>query len=145
MLTDTARAWIDFLPELSINNWLDMQEAFTSNFEGTYKRAFTINDLKMCIQKKGESSREHLTRWVEMKNATIGINDGMAITAFLDGISSGPLRHKLVQAQPSMLNQLIAIATKYVAADDDARIWEEKMRRTANSGNKHKAPAEEKS
>ena len=85
MLTDTARAWIDGLPELSINNWLDMQEAFTSNFEGTYKRAFTINDLKMCIQKKGETSREHLTRWVEMKNACIGINDGMAITAFQIG------------------------------------------------------------
>ena len=39
-----------------------MQEAFTSNFEGTYKRAFTINDLKMCIQKKGETYREYLTR-----------------------------------------------------------------------------------
>ena len=98
MLTDTARAWIDCLPELSINNWLDMQEAFTSNFEGTYKRAFTINDLKMCIQKKGEMSRKHLMRWVEMKNACIGINDGMAITAFLDRISSGLLRHKLIRA-----------------------------------------------
>ena len=80
-----------------------------------------------------------------MKNACIGINDGMAITAFLDGISSGLLRHKLVRAQPSTLNQLIIIATKYVVADDDARIWEEKMRRTANFDNKRKAPAEEKS
>ena len=122
-----------------------MQEAFTSNIEGTYKRAFTINDLKTCIQKKGETSREHLTHWVEMKNAYIGINEGMAITAFLDGISSGLLRHKLIRAQPSMLNQLIAIATKYVTADDDARLQEEKMKRIQNSGKKRKAPAEEKS
>ena len=80
-----------------------------------------------------------------MKNACIGINDGMAITAFLDEISSGLLRHKLVRAQPSTLNELIAIATKYVAADEDARLQEEKMKCIQNSSNKRKAPAEEKS
>ncbi len=41
MLAGTTRQWIDDLPEKSIYNWLDMQEAFTKNFEGTYKRLCT--------------------------------------------------------------------------------------------------------
>ena len=61
MLAGTARQWIDDLPEKSIYNWLDMQEAFTKNFEGTYKRPCTVGDLQRCVQEKDETSRAYLS------------------------------------------------------------------------------------
>ena len=62
MLAGTARQWIDDLSERSIYNWLDMQEAFTKNFEGTYKRPCTVGDLQRCVQEKDETSRAYLSR-----------------------------------------------------------------------------------
>src|SRR3954463_14077718 len=74
MLAGTARQWIDDLPERSIYNWLDMQEAFTKNFEGTYKRPCTVGDLHRCVQEKDETSRAYLSRWLDMKNSCAGVH-----------------------------------------------------------------------
>ena len=49
MLAGTAHQWIDDLPEKSIYNWLDMQEAFTKNFKGTYTCPCTVGDLQRCV------------------------------------------------------------------------------------------------
>src|SRR3954471_2703558 len=74
MLAGTARQWIDDLPEKCIYNWLDMQEAFTKNFEGTYKRPCTVDDLQRCVQEKDETSHAYLSRWLDMKNSCAGVH-----------------------------------------------------------------------
>ena len=56
MLRGTTMQWLnDLEPEL-IHCWFDMQIAFTKNFEGTYKRSFTVGDLQRCVQQPDESS-----------------------------------------------------------------------------------------
>jgi hypothetical protein len=37
MLQGSARTWLNSLPPLLINSWLDFKEAFIKNFTGTYK------------------------------------------------------------------------------------------------------------
>src|SRR3954467_9154834 len=91
MLAGTARQWIDVLPEKSIYNWLDMQEAFTVNFEGTYKRPCTVGDLQRCVQEKDETSRAYLSRWQDMKNSCAGVHAQTAMAAFIDGLERGTL------------------------------------------------------
>ena len=49
MLTGMARQWLNDLDPKSIHCWFDMQIAFTKNFEGTYKRSFTVGDLQRCV------------------------------------------------------------------------------------------------
>src|SRR5215216_1993764 len=74
MLAGIARQWIDDLPEKSICNWLDMQEAFTKNFEGMYKRPCTVGDLQWCVQEKDETSCAYLSCWLDMKNSCTGVH-----------------------------------------------------------------------
>ena len=96
MLAGTTRQWIDDLPEKSIYNWLDMQEAFTKIFEGTYKHPCTVGDLQRCVQEKDETSRAYLSRWLDMKNSCAGVHVQTAMAAFIDGLERGTLlRHKL--------------------------------------------------
>ena len=74
MLAGTAHQWIDDLPNKSIYNWLDMQEEFTKNFEGTYKCPCTVGDLQRYMQDKDETSRAYLSCWLDMKNSCAGVH-----------------------------------------------------------------------
>src|SRR3954463_6847913 len=125
MLVGTACQWIDDLPERSICNWLDMQEAFTKNFEGTYKRPCIVGDLQWCVQEKDDTSRAYLSRWLDMKNSCVGVHAQTAMAAVIDGLERGTLlQHKLKRLQDNHhldLNQMIQLASEFAAAADDAR------------------------
>jgi hypothetical protein len=64
-LVGPARVWLNDLLENSIFCWFGLKIAFESHFNETYKRAHTSSDLQACIQKKSETSREYLSRWLE--------------------------------------------------------------------------------
>src|SRR3954469_11090772 len=131
---------------------LDMQEAFTKNFEGTYKRPCTVGDLQRCVQEKDETSRAYLSRWLDMKNSCVGVHTQTAMATFIDGLERGTLlRHKLKRLYDNHqleLNQLIQLASEFTAADDDARgslpatVVPTQARR--NSSTKRKTALEEK-
>lgn len=53
-LDGSARAWRNNLPESSIYSWRD----FECIFKGTYKRHGGVQELRLCMQKPGESTRE---------------------------------------------------------------------------------------
>ncbi|KAK1682492.1 hypothetical protein QYE76_043340 [Lolium multiflorum] len=61
-LAGPARIWLSDLEKNSIFCWFDLKNAFEKHFRGTYKRPATTSDLQACIQKKGETSRNFLTR-----------------------------------------------------------------------------------
>jgi hypothetical protein len=48
MLVGSARTWLNNLPANSINGWLDFEDAFVSNFTGTYRRPGRPQQLEMC-------------------------------------------------------------------------------------------------
>ncbi|KAK1644429.1 hypothetical protein QYE76_062234 [Lolium multiflorum] len=55
MLLGSARTWLNNLPAGSINGWLDFEEAFISNFTGTYRRSGRPQQLEMCKQGPDET------------------------------------------------------------------------------------------
>jgi hypothetical protein len=63
------------LLEKSIHKCLDMYTTFTTNLEGTYKRPHTSGDLQRCQQQKDKSSRDFMSKWLEMKKSCEGIKD----------------------------------------------------------------------
>ncbi|KAK1670142.1 hypothetical protein QYE76_058301 [Lolium multiflorum] len=67
-LVGPARIWLNDLEKNSIFCWFDLKTAFEKHFRGTYKRLATTSDLQACIQKKGETSRNFLTRWLATRN-----------------------------------------------------------------------------
>src|SRR3954466_13481507 len=113
MLRKMARSWLNELPENSIHNWYDMQSAFFSNFEGTYRRPCTVGDLQHCTQRPGET---HLGRRIDTKNSSEGVNEQTAIEAFIVGLPVGLLRRRLMRDHVTDLGEIIETASKYADA-----------------------------
>ncbi|KAK1681526.1 hypothetical protein QYE76_042374 [Lolium multiflorum] len=78
-LVGPARIWLSDLEKNSIFCWFDLKTAFEKHFRGTYKRPATASDLQACIQKKGESSRNFLTRWLACRNECENVDHTTAI------------------------------------------------------------------
>ncbi|KAK1653161.1 hypothetical protein QYE76_070966 [Lolium multiflorum] len=94
-LIGPARVWLSDLEENTIFCWFDLKKAFENHFRGTYKRPATT-DLQACIQKKGETSRSFLTRWLATRNECENVDNRTAMHAFIGGLQRGGLlRHKL--------------------------------------------------
>ncbi|KAK1580655.1 hypothetical protein QYE76_071959 [Lolium multiflorum] len=123
-LVGPARIWLSDLEKNSIFCWFDLKNAFEKHFRGTYKRPATTSDLQACIQKKGETSRNFLTRWLACRNECENVDNRTAMHAFIGGLQRGGLlRHKLtclVNANKLTLDDMITIASDHTAADDDA-------------------------
>ena len=58
MLEGMAPTWLNNLPMTNVNSWGELKKLFITNFEGTCKRPITVEDLKRCVQKGGESTRK---------------------------------------------------------------------------------------
>ncbi|KAK1677037.1 hypothetical protein QYE76_037885 [Lolium multiflorum] len=117
MLLGSARTWLNNLPAGSINGWLDFEEAFISNFTGTYRRPG--RPLEMCKQEPDETDRAYLTRWCEMRNSCEGVHEVQAISFFMAGCRPNTmLWHKLRRSDPKTMAALMAIADKYALAEE---------------------------
>ncbi|KAK1697307.1 hypothetical protein QYE76_014004 [Lolium multiflorum] len=116
-LIGPARVWLSDLEENTIFCWLDLKKAFENHFRGTYKRPATTSDLQACIQKKGETSRSFLTRWLATRNECENVDNRTAMHAFIGGLQRGGLlRHKLtclVNANKLTLDEMINIASDH--------------------------------
>ncbi|KAK1607004.1 hypothetical protein QYE76_030677 [Lolium multiflorum] len=88
-LVGPARIWLSDLEKNSIVCWFDLKNAFEKHFRGTYKRPATTSDLQACIQKKGETSRSFLTRWLQTRNQCENVDNRTAMHAFIGGLQRG--------------------------------------------------------
>jgi hypothetical protein len=85
-LKGPARHWLNSLPENSIGCWEDLEEAFRSNFQGTYVRPPDSSDLSNVVQKPGESARLFWNRFLTKKNQIVDCPDAEAIASFRHNI-----------------------------------------------------------
>src|SRR5664279_908260 len=99
-----------------------MKQTFIHHFSGTYKRPKSFTDLQRYTQKKGETSRDFISRWIEMKNTCEGVSQTQAMHTFMQSFKKGSMmRFMLASHHPEDLGALLDIANKYAAAEDDAR------------------------
>jgi hypothetical protein len=52
-LTGTTRSWLNTLPNESIGSWGELESQFARNFCSTYKRPASLEEVKACVQRKG--------------------------------------------------------------------------------------------
>jgi hypothetical protein len=54
-LTGAARSWLNTLPNDSIASWGELESQFARNFRSTYKHPTSLEEVKSCVQQKGET------------------------------------------------------------------------------------------
>jgi hypothetical protein len=74
-LTGAARSRLRTLPNDSIGSWGELESQFARNFCSTYKRPTSIEEVKSCMQGKGETLRSYTQRWSIIKNSAEDVSD----------------------------------------------------------------------
>jgi hypothetical protein len=66
-LTSVARSWLSKLLDDSIGSWGELEDQFIRNFCSTYTRSASIEEVKSCIQKSGETLCSYIQWWSIIK------------------------------------------------------------------------------
>jgi hypothetical protein len=59
-LTGAAWSWLNTLPNESIGSWGELKNQFVKDFCSTYKRLASLEEVKACVQRKGETLRSYI-------------------------------------------------------------------------------------
>jgi mevalonate kinase len=113
-LSGAARSWMTKLPEGSIDSWKNFENLYVQNFKSTCKKRASIEQLRTCTQKSGESMRAYIQRWSLIKNSAEHVSDERAIDAFIEGIRRKDLVEELGRANPRTVAELMETANRWV-------------------------------
>jgi hypothetical protein len=103
-LTGATRSWLSKLPDDSIESWGELDDQFTRNFRSTYTRPASIEEVKSCIQKSGETLCSYIQWWSIIKNSAENISDERAIDAFAFGLCSSDIVEELGRIRPKTVS-----------------------------------------
>jgi hypothetical protein len=117
-LTGAARSWLNTLPNESIGSWGELESQFTRNFCSTYKRPASLEEVKACVQRKGETLRSYIQRWSVVKNSAEDISDERATDAFSAGLHRSDLVEEIGRTRPTIVAELMEEANKFADGED---------------------------
>jgi hypothetical protein len=117
-LTGAARSWLNTLPNESIGSWGELEREFTRRFRSTYKRPASLEEVKACVQKKGETLRSYIQRWSIIKNSAEDVSDERAIDAFSEGLRRSDLVEEIGRTRPTTVVELMEQTNKFADGED---------------------------
>jgi hypothetical protein len=117
-LTGVARSWLSKLEKETIGSWEELTKQFSSNFKSTYKRPASIEEVKACVQQRGETLRAYIQRWSIIKNLAVKVSDERAIDALIVGLRRGDLVEEMARIKPKTVSDLMDIANRFADGED---------------------------
>jgi hypothetical protein len=113
-----AWSWLNTLPNDSIGSWGELENQFARNFRSTYKRPASLEEIKSCMQQKGEILRSYIQRWSVIKNSAEDVSDERAIDAFLSGLRRSDLVEEIGRTRPRIVSELMEVANRFADGAD---------------------------
>jgi hypothetical protein len=107
------------LPNDSIGSWGELENQFARNFHCTYKRSASLEEVKSCVQQKGETLRSYIQRWSVIKNSAEDVSDERVIDAFSSGLRHADQVEEIERTRPRTVSELMETANKF--ADNNKR------------------------
>jgi hypothetical protein len=117
-LTGAARSWLNTLPDESIGSWGELESQFARNFRSTYKRPASLEEVKECVQRKGETLHSYIQRWSIIKNSAEDVSNERAIDAFSEGLRRSDLVEEIGRTRPTTVAELMEQANKFADGED---------------------------
>jgi hypothetical protein len=109
---------LNTLPDESIGSWGELESQFTRTFRSTYKRPASLEEVKACVQRKGETLRSYIQRWSVIKNSAEDVSDKRAIDAFSEGLRRTDLVEEIGRTRPTTVTELMEQANKFTDGED---------------------------
>jgi hypothetical protein len=117
-LTGVARSWLNTLPNESIGSWGELESQFTRDFRSTYKRPASLEEVKACVQRKGETLCSYIQQWSVIKNSAKDVSDERAIDAFLAGLHRSDLMENIGRTRPTTVAELMEEVNRFANGED---------------------------
>jgi hypothetical protein len=117
-LTGAAWSWLSTLPNESIGSWGELESQFARNFCSTYKRLASLEEVKACVQRKGETLCSYIQQWSVIKNSAEDVSDERAIDAFSAGLRRSDLMEEIGRTRPTTVAKLMEEANKFADGED---------------------------
>jgi hypothetical protein len=117
-LTGAARSWLNTLPNDSIGSWGELESQFARNFRSTYKRPTSLEEVKLCVQQKGETLCSYIQRWSVIKNSAEDVSDKRTIDAFSSNLCCTDLVEEIGRARPRTASELMETANRFADGED---------------------------
>jgi hypothetical protein len=97
---------------------LQLENQFARNFRSTYKRPASLEEIKSCMQKKGETLRSYIQRWSVIKNSAEDVSDERAIDAFSAGLRRLDLMEEIGRTRTRTVSELMEAANRFADGED---------------------------
>jgi hypothetical protein len=117
-LTGAARSWLNTLPNDFIGSWGELESQFARNFRLTYKHPASLEEVKSCIQQKGETLRSYIQHWSVIKNSAEDVSNERAIDAFSSGLCRIDLVQEIGRARLKIVSELMETANRFADGED---------------------------
>jgi hypothetical protein len=78
----------------------------------------SFEELRLCIQKTGESLRSYISRWLSLHTTSENILPERAIDAFQDGLIQRDFREELGRCKPKTIDHLMSLANEWADGED---------------------------
>jgi hypothetical protein len=109
---------LNTLPNESIGSWGELESQFIRDFRSTYKRPASLEELKACAQRKGETLHSYIQRWSVINNSAEDVSDERAIDAFLAGLRRSDLMEEIGRTRPTTIAELMEEANRFADGED---------------------------
>jgi hypothetical protein len=117
-LTGAAWSWLSTLPNDSIGSWGVLESQFTRNFRSTYEHPTSIEEVKACVQRKGETLRSYVQQWSVIRNSVEDISGERVVDAFSVGLRRSDLVEELGRTKPRTVSELMEVANRFADGED---------------------------
>jgi hypothetical protein len=109
---------LNTLPNDSIGSWGELENQFARNFRSTYKRPASLEEIKSCVQRKGETLCSYIERWSVIKIFEEDVSDERAIDAFSAGHRRSDLVEEAGRTKPRTVSELMEVANRFADGED---------------------------
>jgi hypothetical protein len=133
---------LNTLPNESIGSWGELENKFVKDFRSTYKRPASLEEVKACVQKKGESLCSYIQRWSVIKNSAEDVSDERAIDAFSAGLHCSDLVEEIGRTRPTTVAELMEEANRFADGEDaynNKKGRSPEVNRTSRQRRKHRS------
>ena len=120
-LKGSARMWYNGLPPNSIQSFQELGAKFVAHFLGTRKHSKPSSHLFTVQQRSSESLKDYACRFNQESLLISGLNDGVAIAAFIQGVTSPLCLMTLARTTPKSMSELLEEVNKQIGVEEALR------------------------
>jgi hypothetical protein len=118
VMGDAPSLWLNNLPAGSITSWVDLSQAFTSNFQATYNRLGNAFNLGRVTMKAGEQLWDYTNRFFENRNTCVSVKDDQVVDSYKKGLRHRKVFEKIHESGATKVMPLMEVINKLIDTEE---------------------------